>query len=37
MALAMVDGTRIDGFSEAVLRFIAEFERTESSGDHPEG
>ena len=28
--------THIDGFSEAVLRFIAEFERTESSGGHPE-
>ena len=28
--------THIDGFSEAVLRFIAEFERTEASGDHHE-
>lgn len=27
--------THIDGFSEAVLRFIAEFERTEASGDRP--
>lgn len=28
--------THIDGFSEAVLRFIAEFERTEASGDQHE-
>lgn len=29
--------THIDGFSEAALAFIAEFERTESSGYHHEG
>jgi 60 kDa SS-A/Ro ribonucleoprotein len=29
--------THVDGFSEAVLRFIAEFERTESSGYQHEG
>jgi 60 kDa SS-A/Ro ribonucleoprotein len=28
--------THVDGFSEAVLAFIAEFERTESSGHHSE-
>jgi len=29
--------THIDGFSDAVLAFIAEFERTDSSGDRQEG